>query len=180
MVEKVVASTPAAKSLSHRPAVSLDTHRKSGNEIEEGNETKHGLDQVYTKYTHSEVKSCVSLRKAQNNPYSFNFVEMATKTSRLLLCILRGSERERFEYKSGLILMSITQQKVFRSVNKVHQYIEQLARKQRHHRDSINALMNSLSLQVFRICALTERYYNTFHTDRMFILSNRYRVMSQK
>lgn len=44
-----VRSPPAAESLSHRPAVSLNLHRKSGNGIEEGSETKHALDQAHTK-----------------------------------------------------------------------------------------------------------------------------------
>lgn len=39
---------PFAKRLWNRAAVSLNIHRKSGNEIEEGSETKHGLDWAYT------------------------------------------------------------------------------------------------------------------------------------
>lgn len=47
--ENIVAKPPAAERLSRRPAVSLNMHRKSGNGIEEGSETKHALDQAQTK-----------------------------------------------------------------------------------------------------------------------------------
>lgn len=64
--------------------MSLDAHRKSGNEIEEGNETKHVLDQAYTKDRHSEVKSRVSLRTAKKKPYHFELRRDAHKDLKAL------------------------------------------------------------------------------------------------
>lgn len=56
-------NTLPADSLSHRPAVNLNTHRKSGNEIEEGSETKRALDQAYTKVLSLTFRIVMALRE---------------------------------------------------------------------------------------------------------------------
>lgn len=133
---KFVSNEPFAKRLWNRPAVSLNMHRKSGNEIEEGSETKHGLDRAYTPVLRCQTqwgeKPALSSKKEKKKRRKTHiillFIVASSKISRLLFHFWKVKLRERKEckYKSGLILTG-------RKSIKEHQYGEKPERKHLRH-----------------------------------------------